>query len=184
MSAVLPIYKLKYVMNNLPLAFDGFVKQNIDLVVRSPPKGNDLNSLNGTWTKWFITTTEILNVSPWICGLSGIAGIKLDAPDWNSIIEMRYKELITVKCRKNKYLLYENKIIGNQLLKNQENRLASHKSNLQNENFATIDEKEINASQKELSPEIVDYDGLVSKSIAPDSNNPFCFALCLSKQDR
>ncbi|CAG8490294.1 10123_t:CDS:10, partial [Gigaspora margarita] len=196
-------------MDNLPFAFEeikkyikhasecgtvpslsGFVRQNTDLVVRSPPEGTDFNALNGTWKKRFMTTAEILNVKESIkwkfsasmasqsgfalyCGLLGIAlarvmmweapvrfrpgSIKNDAPDWNSIIEMRHEERITVKRRKNTYLMYENEneIIGNQLSKNQENRLASHKSNL-------------NAIQKKPSPKIVNYDGLVSKSIALD----------------
>ncbi|KAF0544911.1 hypothetical protein F8M41_002586 [Gigaspora margarita] len=166
-------------MDNLPFAFEeikkyikhasecgtvpslsGFVRQNTDLVVRSPPEGTDFNALNGTWKKRFMTTAEILNVKESIkwkfsasmasqsgfalyCGLLGIAlarvmmweapvrfcpgSIKNDAPDWNSIIEMRHEE----------------------------NRLASHKSNL-------------NAIQKRPSPKIVNYDGLVSKSIALD----------------
>ncbi|RIB05123.1 hypothetical protein C2G38_2220554 [Gigaspora rosea] len=75
---------------------------------------------------------------------------------------MRHEEQITVKRRINTYHMYENEneIIGNQLLsKNQENHL-------QTEEFTTIDEKGLNAVHKEPSPEIVDYDGLVSKSIA------------------
>lgn len=89
-------------MDNLPFAFEeikkyikhasecgtvpslsGFVRQNTDLVVRSPPEGTDFNALNGTWKKRFMTTAEILNVK-----------IKNDAPDWNSIIEMRHEYII------------------------------------------------------------------------------------------
>ncbi|CAG8823778.1 11036_t:CDS:10, partial [Gigaspora margarita] len=158
-------------------SLSGFVRQNTDLVVRSPPKGTDFNSLDGTWKKRFMTTAEILNVKEsvvlarvmmWEAPVRFRPGtISIDAPDWNSIIEMRHEERITVKRRINTYLMYENEneIIGNQLSKNQENHLASHKSNLQTEEFTTIDEKGINAVQKEPSPEIVDYDGLVSKSI-------------------
>lgn len=96
-------------MDNLPFAFEeikkyikhasecgtvpslsGFVRQNTDLVVRSPPEGTDFNALNGTWKKRFMTTAEILNVKESIkwkfsasmasqsgfalyCGLLGIA---------------------------------------------------------------------------------------------------------------
>ncbi|CAG8757696.1 24589_t:CDS:2, partial [Cetraspora pellucida] len=149
-------------------SLSGFVKQNIDLVVRSPPKGTDFNSI--ALARVMMQEAPVRYRPRQSDDAGSSIQIKLDAPDWNSIIEMRYEERITVKCRKNTYLLYENEneIIGNQLSKNQENHLASHKSNLQNEDFATINEKEINASQKELSLEIVDYDGLVSKIIAPD----------------
>ncbi|CAG8681503.1 16917_t:CDS:2, partial [Funneliformis caledonium] len=42
-------------------SLSGFVRENIDLVVRSPPKGTDFNSLDGAWKKRFRTTAEILN---------------------------------------------------------------------------------------------------------------------------
>ncbi|CAG8660010.1 7823_t:CDS:10, partial [Ambispora leptoticha] len=160
-------------------SLSGFVRQNIDLVVRSPPKGTDFNGLDGTWKKRFITTAKILNVKEsfalarvmWEAPVRFRPGsIKINAPNWNSIVEMRCEERITVKRRINAYFMYENEheIIGNQLSKNQENHLASHKPNLQNEESTTIDEKGINAVQKGPSPDIVDYDGLVSKSIAFD----------------
>ncbi|CAG8761826.1 11850_t:CDS:2, partial [Funneliformis caledonium] len=77
-------------------------------------------------------------------------------PDWNNIIEMRHEERIRVQRRGKTYVMYENEneIIGNQLTKNQEKRLASHQ---QDEESKTVDEEGIDNLQKELSPEIFDY---------------------------
>lgn len=43
-------------------SLSGFVRENTDLVVRSPPKGHDFNSLDGAWKKRFRSTAEILNI--------------------------------------------------------------------------------------------------------------------------
>nr|CAG8544994.1 2008_t:CDS:10 [Entrophospora candida] len=59
-----------------------FVRENINLVVRSPPRGTNFNSLDGAWKKRFRTTAVILNVKE----------INVDTPDWNNIIEMRHEE--------------------------------------------------------------------------------------------
>ncbi|CAG8551585.1 18734_t:CDS:10, partial [Acaulospora morrowiae] len=152
-------------MDNFPFAFEyieqasgcgsvpGFVRQNTNLVVRSP-KGTDFNGLDGIWKSGFALYCGLLGfalarVMMWEApvrfrprqsdDVGSSSQINIDTPDWNSIIEMKCEERIKVKRRINTYFI--NKLKG------------------------------INAVQKGPSPYIVDYDELVSKSIALDGLN-------------
>lgn len=93
-----------------------------------------------------------------------------------------WQEQITVKRRRKTYVMYENEneIIGNHLSKNQEKHLASHESNLQDEESANIEERNEEGINSVPSPEIVDYAELDNRSIVLDGRKPF-FVSRLSK---
>ncbi|CAG8742027.1 5108_t:CDS:2 [Funneliformis caledonium] len=153
-----------------------FVRENSDLLVRSPPEVNDFKSLDGAWKKRFTTVAKILNIeesisvfsfSAFMASQSGFAlvlwvvrcrprqsddvgnpsQINVDTPDWNIIIEKRYKERITVRRREKTFTMYEkeHEIIGNQLSKDQENYLENYEpNNLKDDESTTAKRNEEN----------------------------------------